>query len=651
MRVWAGGKANTSLYAATTVSAGLTINYQFAYPSHTMVVTTTGAPTTIAVNLEGSHDGVTWQVLGTQATAGSLSVLGVFTYVRANLTTLTGGTAPTITATIASSQGAATTAAGGGGGGLTDAQLRNTPVPVSVGSIALPTGASTSAKQPSLGVGGTASTDVLTVQGIATMVALKVDGSAVTQPVSGNVGITGSVTLPTGASTSAKQPALGTAGAASTDVLSVQGIASGTALKVDGSAVTQPVSAAALPLPTGAATAAKQPAVGTAGVSSVDVLSVQGIASGTALKTDGSATTQPVSAASLPLPTGAATAAKQPAIGTAGVSSVDVITVQGIASGTAQPVSAAALPLPTGAATSAKQPALGTAGAASADVITVQGIASGTAQPVTLTDGTNVASVLKSDGTAAGQNSQMIAGANLSAAFTLSNIGVSSTVVDGGNYAWVSVQITGFYVSGGTAGVTFQGSNDNTNWQSVGLTAGGSSSTVVSTASSTNIYHGAMGYRYFRITTTGSYTSGSTVGTIVMFTTPRVMQAANVSSSTGIAPIAGTVSGATQAQIISTAAVVSVSAKGSVGNLYSIVATAVTTAYWLKLYDKATAPTVGTDTPLQTIFVPVGANIVLTHPVGIKFAAGIAIGASGAAAVADTTALAAGQGVISYTYA
>ncbi len=97
---------------------------------------------------------------------------------------------------------------------------------------------------------------------------------------------------------------------------------------------------------------------------------------------DGSGVTQPVSAASLPLPTGAATAAKQPALGTAGASSADVLSVQGIASGTALPVSAAALPLPSGASTAAKQPALGTAGTASADVITVQGIASMTALKV-----------------------------------------------------------------------------------------------------------------------------------------------------------------------------------------------------------------------------------------------------------------------------
>ncbi len=57
-----------------------------------------------------------------------------------------------------------------------------------------------------------------------------------------------------------------------------------------------------------------------------------------------------VGAVGLPLPTGAATAAKQPAFGTPGVSSTDVVTVQGIAGGAALAISAAALPLPTGAA-------------------------------------------------------------------------------------------------------------------------------------------------------------------------------------------------------------------------------------------------------------------------------------------------------------
>lgn len=231
------------------------------------------------------------------------------------------------------------------------------------GTVTLPTGAATAAKQPALGTAGTPSADVITVQGVTSMTALKVDGSGVTQPVSGTVTANaGSGTfavsaaalpLPSGAATAAKQPALGTAGTASADVITVQGVASMTALKVDGSAVTQPVSAASLPLPSGASTAAKQPALGTAGTPSADVITVQGVTSMTALKVDGSAVTQPVSG-----------------------------TVTANAGSGTFAASAASLPLPSGASTAAKQPALGTAGTASADVITVQGVASMTALKV-----------------------------------------------------------------------------------------------------------------------------------------------------------------------------------------------------------------------------------------------------------------------------
>jgi hypothetical protein len=58
---------------------------------------------------------------------------------------------------------------------------------VSATSLPLPTGAATEAKQPALGTAGTPSADVITVQGAVSMTALKVDGSAVTQPVSGTV--------------------------------------------------------------------------------------------------------------------------------------------------------------------------------------------------------------------------------------------------------------------------------------------------------------------------------------------------------------------------------------------------------------------------------------------------------------------------------
>ena len=56
-------------------------------------------------------------------------------------------------------------------------------------------------------------------------------------------------------------------------------------IPVDGSGVTQPISASSLPLPSGASTAAKQPALGTAGTPSSDVITVQGTSAGTALNT------------------------------------------------------------------------------------------------------------------------------------------------------------------------------------------------------------------------------------------------------------------------------------------------------------------------------------------------------------------------------
>jgi hypothetical protein len=112
-------------------------------------------------------------------------------------------------------------------------------------TVGLPTGAATAANQ------GTANTALSAIQTAVEVIDNAIAGSEMQVDVVSSA-------LPSGASTAAKQPALGTAGTASADVLTVQGIASMTALKVDGSAVTQPISAASLPLPTSAATEAKQ---------------------------------------------------------------------------------------------------------------------------------------------------------------------------------------------------------------------------------------------------------------------------------------------------------------------------------------------------------------------------------------------------------
>ena len=70
---------------------------------------------------------------------------------------------------------------------------------------------------------------------------------------------------------------------------------------------------------------------------------------------------------------------------------------------------------------------------------------------------------------------------------------------------------------------------------------------------------------------------------------------------------------------------------------------------YVKLYNKATAPTVGTDVPEMTIPVPaaVGGVPGVANPVigfqGFRFALGLGIAITGAAAHTDTTAVAAGQ--------
>lgn len=99
------------------------------------------------------------------------------------------------------------------------------------------------------------------------------------------------------ASDSAGVITTGTAGTAASDVVTIQGIASMTAVKVDGSAVTQPVSIASVPshAVTNAGTFATQ-----AAQSGTWTVQPGNTANTTAWKVDGSAVTQPVSLASVP---------------------------------------------------------------------------------------------------------------------------------------------------------------------------------------------------------------------------------------------------------------------------------------------------------------------------------------------------------------
>ena len=66
-------------------------------------------------------------------------------------------------------------------------------------------------------------------------------------------------------------------------------------------------------------------------------------------------------------------------------------------------------------------------------------------------------------------------------------------------------------------------------------------------------------------------------------------------------------------------------------------------AVFLKLYNKATSPTVGTDTPVKTLYLPASAAFAFDFGTGVAFTTGIGIALTGAGADADATALVAGD--------
>lgn len=140
----------------------------------------------------------------------------------------------------------------------------NTTQPISAAALPLPTGASTSALQT------TGNTTLATISGqLPTTLGTKTAANSLAVTLASDqpaIAITGNIGLAQGSTTAAElgplvQGATTTAAptytTATTNPLSLT--ISG-ALRVDGSAVTQPISAAALPLPAGAATSALQTA-------------------------------------------------------------------------------------------------------------------------------------------------------------------------------------------------------------------------------------------------------------------------------------------------------------------------------------------------------------------------------------------------------
>lgn len=108
--------------------------------------------------------------------------------------------------------------------------------------------------------------------------------------------------------------------------------------------------------------------------------------------------------------------------------------------------------------------------------------------------------------------------------------------------------------------------------------------------------------------------------------------------------VTATASGATASRVNAAASTNATSLKASAGQLYTIdVFNAAAYNVFLKLYNKASAPTVGTDTPVMTIPVQAGGGYSKTWPMGLPFATGIAYAITKLQADSDTTVVVAGD--------
>jgi hypothetical protein len=92
--------------------------------------------------------------------------------------------------------------------------------------------------------------------------------------------------------------------------------------------------------------------------------------------------------------------------------------------------------------------------------------------------------------------------------------------------------------------------------------------------------------------------------------------------------------------------------KASAGQVYGIQVNNVNAAVrYLKLYNKATAPSVGTDVPVKTLAIPAASVQQFHWPAGIAFAAGISFATTTEATDGGTTGISASESVINIDYA
>jgi hypothetical protein len=311
--------------------------------------------------------------------------------------------------------------------------------------------------------------------------------------------------------------------------------------------------------------------------------------------------TQPVSLAALP-----ALAAGSNAIGNVGVTSLPALPNGSNTIGNVGVTGT--LPLPTGAATAAKQPALGTAGASATDVLSVQGIASGTPLPV------SIASLPSHPVTNAGTFAVQVSTSALpTGAATETTLASLLSAVNGP-------------VPAGTSVIGKVGIDQTTPGTTNGVSVTNFPATQPVSATALPL-------------PTGAATSAAQGTLLTALGTPMQQTGGSV------ALVGATTGGNSVFNLVAAATNNATSVKGSAGQVYGIqVYNNSASVAYLKFYDKATAPTCGTDTPKEVHMIPAstsGAGAVVPSDIGVTYTLGIGICIVGGIANNDNTSVAA----------
>ena len=593
----------------------------------------------------------------------------------------------------------------GGGtsmGGVTSVKVVNT--------IPLPAGAASAAKQDDI---ITAIEAVDTTLGVPFQVGSSIGNTVFGATQSGTwtiAGVSGTISLPTGAATSALQTTQNTTmnslfksgqsigntvfGATQSGVWTVNpgNVANTTAWKVDGSGVTQPVSgtfwpatqpvsASSLPLPTGAATATLQSTINSTANSLFK--SGQSIGNTTFASTQSGTWNINNVSGTISLPTGAATAAKQPSLGTAGSASPNVITVQGIASGTNLNVNCAVGCAATAQATASTYDTTNTSYATSPTgaqaTTTAPSLTNG--KIYTLTQ--NTSGGLRVDGSGVTQPVSGTVGATQSGTWNIGNITGTISLPTGA--ATSALQTTGNSTLT-TINTSVGTLNTTTNslfkaGQSIGNTTFASTQSGTWTVNPGNVANttawkvdgsavtqpvSIAGNQAVNVTqmnsatvamNNGSASSGVQRVTLADNSTGQVKLAAGTASIGNVSIDTQATGGASSYHRVSTTSTNAANVKSSAGTVYSVTAfnTSTTTAAYIKLYNTAGTPTCNSTAVVATYMVPSsstggGAGVAFSMPYGKAFATGIAACITGGLVDTDNTNVTANEVVLNIDY-